>query len=178
MGTSPRRLAVLNIETARFACVYPSCGGACCKESRPPIEPGEDARIRENLPKFLPLMRPGARRRAERSDFRTARSKAGRPMLAVVDRYCIFWNDGCVLHKVGATEGDKNRYKPSTCITFPLDEARDGEWYVRQWGAYDEGWDLACLDPKASQRMPSESLAEEIAFAGRMHAGEEKWRDG
>ncbi len=178
MSKSPRRLSVLNVDTARFACVYPSCGGACCKESRPPIEPGEDARIRKNMTKFLPLMRPKARRRVETGDFRTARSKAGRPMLAVIDRYCIFWNDGCVLHKVGATEGDKNRYKPGTCITFPLDEAREGEWYVRQWGAFDEGWDLTCLDPKASKKKPTESLAEEIAFAERLVAGKERWRDG
>lgn len=173
----PKRLTVLNLDTARFECVYPSCGGGCCKESRPPVEPGEEARIRKNLRRFLPLMRPRARAVVERGDFRTSRLKAGRPMLAVVDRYCVFWNDGCVLHKVGASEGDKNRYKPGTCITFPLDQEKEGEWYVRQWGSFDEAWDLACLDPRASKKRAGTSLAEEIAFAERVEGGRERWRD-
>lgn len=98
------------------------------------------------------------------------------PTLAVVDRYCIFWNDGCALHKLGAAEGDKNRYKPSTCITFPLDETEDGHWYVRQRGLLDEAWNLPCLDPHASTRSGAESLTEEVTFATRLEAGDEAWR--
>lgn len=174
---SPKRLPVLNLDTARFECVYPSCGGACCKESRPPVSPGEDARIGKSMKKFLPLLRPTARRVVEQRGYRTARVKEGRLMLAVVDRYCVFWNDGCVLHKVGAQEGDKNRYKPATCITFPLDETDDGVPYVRQWGLLGEAWELACLDPKASKKKPAQSLTEELAFVERERAGKEKWRD-
>lgn len=173
----PKRLAVLNLDTARFECVYPACKGGCCKGSRPPVEPGEEQRIRKNMKRFLPLMRPRARALVERDDFTTARMKGGRPSLAVVESYCVFWNDGCVLHKAGAAEGDKNKYKPGTCITFPLDQEDDGQWYVRQWGAFDEGWDLACLDPKASKKKPDVSLAEEIAFAERVESGRERWRE-
>jgi len=178
-GQAPprRRLTVLNAETARFQCVYPSCAGACCKESRPPIEPGEDARIRKHLSRFVPLMRPRAQRTVNARGYKTARTKGGLPMLAIVDRYCVFYNEGCVLHKVGAAEGDKNKYKPGTCITFPLDVHREGQWYVRQWGEHDEGWDLACLDPKASKMRPEKSLAEEMAFAERVEAGKERWRE-
>jgi hypothetical protein len=172
-----RRLSVLNGDAARFECVYPTCGGACCKESRPPVDPGEAARIEAHLAKFVPLMRDRARRLVETKGFRTKRSKEGRPMLAIVDRYCVFYNEGCVLHKVGASEGDKNRYKPGTCITFPMDATDDGRWYVRQWGTEGEAWDLACLDPKASDKVAEASLSEEIAFIERVEAGEEAWRD-
>ena len=176
MTQAKRRLTVLNLDVARFECVYPTCGGACCKESRPPIEPGEDARIAKDLARFLPMMRPKARRLVEQRGYRTQRMKAGRPMLAVVDRYCVFYNEGCVLHRAGAAEGDKNRYKPGTCITFPLDEANDGEWYVRQKGAFDEGWSLTCLDPKSSKRKATDTLREEMEFAERLERGKERWR--
>ena len=89
----------------------------------------------------------------------------------------MFLNDGFGLHKVGAAGGDKNRYKPATCITFPLDETDDGVPYVRQWGLLGEAWELACLDPKASKKKPTQSLAEELAFVARERAGKEKWRD-
>ena len=36
-------------------------------------------------------------------------------MMRVVDGWCVFFNQGCVLHKLGASEGDKFRYKPAPC---------------------------------------------------------------
>jgi hypothetical protein len=178
MTTGKTRLKVLNLDTARFKCVYPTCGGGCCKDSRPPVDPGEDKRIKQNLKKFLPMLRPRARRVIESRGYRTARKKEGRQMLAVVDHYCVFWNDGCVLHKVGAAEGDKNRYKPGTCITFPMDQSDSGDWYVRQWGTEGEEWTtLDCLNPKASKRKPVDTLTEELAFIERVEAGQERWRD-
>ena len=174
----PRKLVVLNATTARFECVFPSCGGGCCKGSRPPVEPGEAARIEKNLHKFLPGMRERARKVVESAgDFRTQRLKEGRRMIAIADQYCVFYSEGCVLHKVGAAEGDKNKYKPSTCITFPMDVTEQGEWYVRQWGVEGEIWDLACLDPKASKKAAPAALAEEITFIERMEQGKERWRD-
>lgn len=172
-----RALPVVNAETATFECVWPGCGGACCKESRPPISPGEEARIATVIERVLPLLRPEARRVVERGGWKTRRIKSGRPTLAVAARYCVFYAEGCALHKIGAGEGDKNKYKPGTCITFPLDRDDHDAWYVRQHGYAAEEWDLDCLDPKSSARRPADSLAEEIAFAERVAAGLERWRE-
>lgn len=86
-------------------------------------------------------------------------------MLRVVAGWCIFFHKGCVLHKVGATEGDKYRYKPAPCALFPVSQTKKGDWYVRQHGVEGEAWDLFCLNPTASDRPASESLAEEIQLA-------------
>ena len=51
-------------------------------------------------------------------------------MLRVQDSWCVFFNQGCVLHKVGAAEGDKYRYKPAPCALFPLGRTEKGDWYV------------------------------------------------
>jgi hypothetical protein len=170
------KLKLLNEGTATFTCVWPSCGGACCKESRPPISPREAAKVRANMHRFLPHMRPEAKALAERGRWLTHRIKSGFRTLAVVDRYCVFYAEGCALHKAGAAEGDKNAYKPSTCITFPLDRDAHDRWYVRQKGFADEGWDLPCLDPASSPADAKDSLREEIAFVERLEAGEERWR--
>ena len=114
-------LNIEGIETARFECVYPSCGGICCVNGRPPIEAKERERIDANLEKILPELRPDARERVEKKGYLTKRMKEGLPSLAVVDGWCVFHNDGCVLHKVGAAEGDKWKYKPWRCIAFPLE---------------------------------------------------------
>ena len=170
-------LPIVNLETATFRCVYPSCGGLCCRESRPPVSPGEEARMRANLHAALPLLRPAARKVAEKGAWITRRRKAGRPMLAVSERWCVFFNDGCVWHKLGALEGDKNKYKPAVCVTFPLDRDDDGRWYVRQKGTNGEVWELDCLDPKATTERARDSLREEVAFAESIAAGREGWRD-
>jgi len=169
-------LPLVNEEAARFECVWPSCGGGCCKESRPPVSPGEIARIRKVVRRALPLLRPAARTIVARGGWLTKRKKGGRPTLAVSERYCVFYAEGCALHRLGAAEGDKNRYKPGTCITFPLDRDAADRWYVRQWGVENEAWDLPCLDPKASKKKAAETLAEEAVFAARVEAGKERWR--
>lgn len=171
-------LEVWNSESARFECVWPGCGGACCKESRPPVSLGEEAIIDANVERVLSMMRPVARAAVTRRGWLTKRRKSGRPTIAIAEKYCVFYAEGCVLHKLGASEGDKNKYKPGTCITFPLDRDDHDRWYVRQQGVEREEWDLECLDPKASERTPSESLREEIAFAERVEGGLEEWRKG
>jgi hypothetical protein len=133
-------------------------------------------RITEAVPRTLSIVRPKARVVIERGRWRTRRMKGGRSTLAVVERYCVFYADGCVLHMIGAAEGDKNMYKPCTCITFPLDRSCHNTWYVRQKGYKYENWDLPCLDPSASHRSPAESLAEEISFATYFDLGLEDWR--
>ncbi len=172
-------ILVENAATATFDCVYPTCGGKCCKQGRPPVEPGEIARIEANLAKFLPHLREKARKVVTERGFMTRREKHGRRMMAVSEGWCVFENQGCVLHKVGAKEGDRFKYKPWACATFPLDrlEKTDG-WYVRQWKVNGEGWDLFCLNPKESKKPAVSTMQGEIEFAARLDSGEEAWRGG
>jgi hypothetical protein len=160
---------VANLATARFDCVFPSCGGVCCKNGRPSVERDEERRIAGSLAKFLPHLTPRARARIERDGFVTARRKEGLPMLAVVDGWCVFANEGCVLHKVGAAEGDRFRYKPWRCAVFPLErDPRTGKWHVRQWGVEGEAWELFCLDPRESGKRASRTLAGELEHAAEV----------
>lgn len=167
---------ISGLETARFDCVFPTCGGVCCVNGRPPVEPGEARRIDENLAKFLPLMRPEARERVEEKGHLTNRQKEGLPALAVSKGWCVFFNDGCVLHKAGAAEGDKWKYKPWRCIAFPLERSGPRKWHVRQWGLKGEAWDLFCLNPKESPKPAGETLKDEIAFVHALENGAEAWR--
>ncbi len=165
-----------NLKTATFDCVFPTCGGVCCKNGRPPVEAAEEARIAKNLQRFLPHLRPAARARIEKGGFVTARRKEGLPVLAVSEGWCVFANEGCVLHKVGATEGDRWKYKPWRCIAFPLERSKRGEWHVRQWKLKGEAWDLFCLNPKESPKKAARSLASEIDFVNELENGRERWR--
>src|SRR5947209_909009 len=161
-------LPVINLSEAKFECVYGrGCDGICCKNGRPAVYPEEDARIAENLHKFLPHLRPEGRAVIEQKGYLSNRRKGGLPMLRVVDSWCVFFNAGCVLHKVGALEGDKYRYKPAPCALFPLARNEKDEWFVRQQGVEGEEWDLFCLEPGATKVPAAESLQEEIALARR-----------
>jgi Fe-S-cluster containining protein len=162
-------LPVVNRSEATFECIYGrGCDGLCCQSGRPPVYPEEHERIAKNLKKFLPELRPEARRLVEREGFVSNRRKDGQPMLRVLGGWCVFFNKGCVLHKVGAAEGDKYRYKPYLCAIFPLAKSPAGEWYVRQWDYRAEGWDVFCLNPEASAKPAVESLSEEIDLAARV----------
>jgi hypothetical protein len=88
-------------------------------------------------------------------------------MLRVVGGWCVFFNNGCVLHQVGDAEGDKFRYKPSLCALFPIQQDRHDNWYIRQKGFKRESWDLFCLDPANCTTPAAESLRDEIALAKR-----------
>lgn len=88
-------------------------------------------------------------------------------MLRVVNGWCVFFNSGCVLHKLGAAEGDRFRYKPLACSLFPLDKHDRRGWYVRQRGFLGEKWDLFCLDPAASPQSAAVSLSAEVALIER-----------
>jgi len=157
-------LPIEGLDTAHFECVFPTCGGICCMNGRPPLEKQEDERIAQNLDKFLPHLRPEARERIESKGYLTKRKKEGLPSLAVVKDWCVFHNEGCVLHKVGASEGNKWKYKPWRCVAFPLERSPSGKWHVRQWGLKGEAWDLFCLNPKESPRLARETLREEVEF--------------
>src|SRR5205085_3834202 len=160
-------LAVANGDTATFECSFGrGCEGICCKNGRPSVGPDEAARIQKHLKKFLPHLLTKARKLIESEGFLSRRMKVGRPMVRVVDSWCVFFNKGCILHKVGAEEGDAYQYKPVQCALFPLEKDTEaGEWYVRQWDYRNEDWDLFCLNPKNSKRKAADSLADEIALA-------------
>jgi hypothetical protein len=168
MATS---LPVINLSEAKFECIYGrGCDGICCRNGRPGVYPEEVERLDANMHKFLPHLRPEARRLIEAQGYVSNRRKGGLPMLRVVGGWCVFFHQGCVLHKVGAAEGDKYRYKPAPCALFPLAKTDAGEWYVRQKGVEGEVWDLFCLDPAASPRPATQSLREELEMAQQVGA--------
>jgi hypothetical protein len=164
-------LPVVNLATATYECVYGrGCDGVCCQNGRPPVYPEEVERIRQGLAKFLPHLRPEARKLVEASGFLSKRIKLGLPMLRVVGGWCVFFHQGCVLHKVGTAEGSSFRYKPAACALFPLAKNAKDQWYVRQWGYEGEDWDLFCLNPKQSGAPAAESLRDEVALAASFPA--------
>jgi hypothetical protein len=166
-----KSLPVVNLSEAKFECIYGrGCDGICCQNGRPGVYPEEVERLDAHLPKFLPELRPEARRLIEARGYLSNRRKGGLPMLRVVGGWCVFFHQGCVLHKVGAAEGDKYRYKPAMCALFPLAKNDADQWYVRQRGVEGEDWDLFCLDPDASPRPAAQSLDEEMRLAQRYDA--------
>src|SRR5437763_448902 len=112
---SPRAsLPVINLAQAKFECIFGrGCEGICCHNGRPGVYPEEVEILETHLEKFLEHLRPEARAVIAKRGFLSGRRKQGLPMLRVVDGWCVFFHQGCVLHKVGAAEGDTYRYKPS-----------------------------------------------------------------
>ena len=100
----------------------------------------------------------------DRDGYLSRRRKAGQAVARVVGGWCVFFNEGCTLHRLGAEEGRPFRYKPWMCAVFPL--AKDGRdrWYVRQKDYKGEVWDLACLDPRSSDVPAATSLQQEVAL--------------
>jgi hypothetical protein len=165
-------LPILNLTEARYECIFGrGCDGICCQNGRPGLYPEEVERIDANLDRILPELRPEARECVEKAGYLSRRRRLGLPMARVVNGWCIFFNQGCALHKVGAAEGDKYRYKPAACALFPLEKDEHDQWYVRQKGLKKERWDLFCLDPASTSVAASESLHDEVALA--MHYDQE-----
>lgn len=151
---------IINLDAAKFECTFGrGCEGICCREGRPPVYAEEVEQIEAHLEKFLPRMRPAAQAVARRSGFlEPRRRKIGQRVMRLSRGWCIFFNEGCVLHRVGAEEGDAFRYKPSLCSLFPLQQDGHNLWYVRQKGYKGEIWDLPCLNPQATAIPAAESL--------------------
>jgi hypothetical protein len=169
--TSLPVVQIQNLHEARFECTFGrGCEGLCCRNGRPGLVESEIELLNMHLPRVLPMLRPEARRHVERRGYLTRRRRAGLPLVAVVKGWCVFFNQGCVLHKLGAAEGDKYRYKPYQCVVFPLLQDDDGTWYVRQWGYKNEPWDLFCLHPDNTTVPAAESLREEIEYIARLQA--------
>ena len=105
----------------------------------------------------------------EKTGLVTKRIREGLPLAPVIDGWCVFFNEGCALHKAGAVEGDHLKYKPQQCAVFPLLWNDDGDWYVRQWNYQGEQWnDLFCLNPKNSTVKATESLKNELNLAATL----------
>ena len=160
-------LPVLNLAEAKFECIYGrGCDGICCQN-------GPRLFIPKRSPSLIPICRTFSRYGAGKhagpdreAGISQPPDKAGLPMLRVVDGWCVFFNQGCVLHKAGAAEGDKYRYKPAWCAFFPLARTEQGDWYVRQRDFEGEDWELFCLDPPCSTSVPAaQSLQAELALA-------------
>ena len=164
---------IVNIGEAKFDCTFGrGCDGICCRNGRPPVYADEIERIDANLEQLLPALRPEARVMVERDGYISRRRKAGQPMMRVAARWCVFFNQGCVLHRFGAAQGDAFRYKPWVCAVFPIDKDPKGRWYVRQKGFNGEIWDLPCLDPTATTVRAQDSLHAEIAVVERLADGQ------
>lgn len=158
-------IPILNLAEARFECTFGrGCEGTCCRNGRPPVYAEEEKRIDRNLHKFIPELRPEVRAVLEGSGYLSNRRKAGQRMLRVLNGWCVFFNGGCVLHKVGAAEGNRFLYKPAICGIFPLALDKHDRWHVRQKGFQGEIWDLPCLDPGAGTPQAATTLQDEIAF--------------
>lgn len=168
---------VANADTATFDCTFGrGCEGICCKNGRPSVPPEEQAAIKKVLKRVLPHLRPEARKLIEAEGYLSKRTKLGHPMVRVVNEWCVFFNAGCVLHKVGSEDGDPYQYKPVQCALFPVEQDDDGSWFVRQWGHRGEQWDLFCLNPKESKRKAVDSLAGELALAAKFDAASKSER--
>lgn len=46
-----------NLDSATFTCVYPTCGGVCCRNGRPAIEPAEERTIGGVIDRLLDRLR-------------------------------------------------------------------------------------------------------------------------
>lgn len=162
-------LPVINLEKAKFECIFGrGCDGICCKDGRPLVRPDDAARIESVLDRAIAEMRPEARKLVEEQGYLSNRLKGGHPMARVSEGWCVFFNQGCVLHKLGMEDGDWSRYKPLVCVVFPLEIDPDGTWYVRQKGFKNEDWDLFCLDPQATTVPAAESLRVELGYIERL----------
>src|SRR5271155_3383206 len=89
-------LAVDNLDAATFKCVFPVCGGICCKNGRPGVEADEKVKIEKHLGKFLPHLRESAREHILEHGWLTHRVKDGLRTIAVEGGWCVFANEGCV----------------------------------------------------------------------------------
>lgn len=168
------RFPVLNLEEAKFDCTFGrGCDGICCRDGKPPVYAEERERLEANLERFLPLLRPDAATAIRKKGLYGKEITAGQPTLRTAGGWCVFFNGGCVLHTVGAGEGDKYRYKPAICALFPLTKESSGDhWKVRQKGYDGEIWELPCLDPEISTTPATVSLEVEVAMAQRFSADE------
>ena len=159
---------VSNLAETRFECTFGrGCDGVCCRNGLPPVSEDEGLRIAYVLPRILAALRPKAQSKIRRQGFLSGGTN-GWPRVRVADGWCVFFNAGCELHRLGLGEGDAHRYKPASCAIFPLAQDGRGVWYVRQHGARDETFGAPCLSPGESAPPAALTLAAEVALAERL----------
>ncbi|SRR5579871_3319047 len=167
-------LPMLNLAEATYECTFGrGCEGVCCQDGKPPLFLDEVKRIDANIERILPRMRPEAQRVTRKSGYLDGRSEPERPYVRTVERWCIFFNQGCVLHALGAEEGDKYRYKPRECSWFPLWHDGKGNWYVRQHGYKGDTWELPCLNRAITKTPAAKTVQEEMEFVQQYLAEKE-----
>ncbi len=163
------RFVVLNAGSARFECTFGrGCDGICCRKVRSPVPPGDARQIDAVLADVLPLLRKEARKVVEQKGYLSGHRKYGQPLLRMVREWCVFFNQGCVLQKIGEARGSKFAYKPTVCALFPLFRRADGNWSIRQKGNPGETWDLFCLAGSPEAPLAASTMKEEFAIAARL----------
>ncbi len=174
MAVASLPVVVTNAATATFECTFGrGCEGICCRNGRPSVDAEEQARIARVMPRALPLLRPAARKLVEKEGLLSQRTKLGQPMLRVAESWCVLFNKGCVLHTIGAEDGDPLQYKPSQCALFPVERGDDGDWFIRQWAYNGEKWDLFCLNPANTRQKAVDTLQGELELAATFQSEEE-----
>lgn len=169
-------LTLVNGDTARFECTYGrGCEGTCCRQGRPPVDANQQAAIDLTRERWFPLLRAEAKKLIEREGWLSRRVKSGDRMVRVAAKWCVFFNNGCVLHTLGAEDGNPMALKPEACALFPLEKDKRGNWFVRQHGYKNEEWDeLFCLAGKRETPLAVKSLAAEMELAAELDAKEAK----
>ena len=161
-------LPMLNLAEAHYECTFGrGCEGICCQDGKPPLFLDEVERIDANIDRIVPRLRPEAQRVAKKKGYLDGRSEPDRPYVRTVQGWCIFFNKGCVLHTLGAEEGNKDKYKPRECAWFPLWHDNKGNWFVRQTGYQGEPWDLFCINPAITSTPAAGTVQDEIAVVQR-----------
>lgn len=164
----PGGFEVVNLDEARFECTFGrGCDGICCRNGRPPVSHDEALTIAHVLPVISGGLRPEAQVAIRRRGFLSG-GRSRPSSLRVAGGWCVFFNAGCVLHRLDLEEGRPGRYKPAACGLFPLAQDRHGVWFVRQRNRTGERWDLSCLDPDASAVPAAVSLQTEVALARKL----------
>lgn len=167
-------LPLLNLSEARYECIFGrGCEGICCQDAKPMLYPDEVERIDAHIDRISERLRPEAQRVLEKKGYLDGRSEPELPILRTVEKWCIFFNKGCVLHTLGAEEGDSYKYKPRVCAWFPLWHDKKGNWYVRQKGYKGEAYDLFCIDPAVTTKPAAETLSEEMKLVKQFLAEKE-----
>lgn len=157
----------------KFECTFgTTCEGNCCR-SRPHVLPEDIQAIESVLHRAIPLMRSEAQDLVIDKGYLSALKVEGHPTLRTINySLCVFFNKGCVLHKLGALEGDPFLYKPVRCILFPIGRNDDGSYgLVRKPAEADPDLFPCLTQAEGSDKTTSQSLKAEFAMIEQIENG-------
>jgi len=117
-----------DIVEVRFQCDLSACKGACCSEGDfgAPLEEDEINRIRQLLPKVLPLLTPEARKVLEREGIWAEYDKDHFKGTTLVEgKDCVFLSSDTRGFRKCAFEvlyemGESDFWKPISCHLYPI----------------------------------------------------------